>query len=52
MPGLNLRVLRVLRLLRSLKLSHFNSALEDLFGAHYHARASVYSTIYLFQPDR
>lgn len=48
MPGLNLRVLRVLRLLRSLKLSHFNSALEDLFGAHYHARASVYSTIYLF----
>lgn len=47
-PGLDLRVLRVLRLLRTLKLSHFNSALEDLFSALYHARASVYSTIYLF----
>ena len=48
MPGLDLRVLRVLRLLRAFKLSHFNSALEDLFSALYHARASVYSTIYLF----
>jgi voltage-gated potassium channel len=40
--------LRVVRLLRTFKLSHFNSAIEDLFSALYHARASVYSTIYLF----
>ncbi len=48
LPGLDLRILRVVRLLRTFKLSHFNSALEDLFSALYHARASMYSTIYLF----
>ena len=32
-PGLDLRVLRALRLLRILKLNHYNSALDDLFGA-------------------
>ena len=47
-PGTDLRILRVVRLLRTFKLSHFNSAIEDLFSALYHARASVYSTIYLF----
>ena len=47
-PGMDLRILRVVRLLRTFKLSHFNSAIEDLFSALYHARASVYSTIYLF----
>ena len=47
-PGLDLRVLRVVRLLRTFKLSHYNSAIEDLFNALYHARGSVYSTIYLF----
>lgn len=48
LPGLDLRVLRVVRLLRTFKLSHYNSAIEDLFNALYHARGSVYSTIYLF----
>lgn len=47
-PGMDLRILRVVRLLRTFKLSHFNSAIEDLFSALYHSRASVYSTIYLF----
>ena len=32
-PYLDLRILRALRLLRILKLSHYNSAMEDLFEA-------------------
>jgi len=46
-PGLDLRVLRVLRLLRVLKISHFNTALEDLFQAIWHERKTLFSAVYL-----
>ena len=47
LPGLDLRVLRVLRLLRVLKISHFNTALEDLFQAIWHKRKTLFSAVYL-----
>jgi voltage-gated potassium channel len=40
LPGLDLRVLRILRLLRVFKLSHYSTALEDLFSAIYQERRS------------
>jgi voltage-gated potassium channel len=33
LPGLDLRVLRIVRLVRVFKLSHYNSAIEDLMQA-------------------
>lgn len=47
MPGLDLRVLRILRLLRVFKLSHYSSALEDLFSAIYQERRSFAAASYL-----
>ena len=46
-PGLDLRVLRILRLLRVLKISHYSSALEDLFSAIYQERRSFIAASYL-----
>ena len=46
-PGLDLRVLRILRLLRVFKLSHYSSALEDLFSAIYQERRSFFAASYL-----
>ena len=37
--SVDLRLLRVLRLLRLLKISHYSSALEDLFSAIHHEEA-------------
>jgi voltage-gated potassium channel len=47
-PGLDLRVLRALRLLRILKLNHYNSALDDLFGAILEEKKSFVTTLYIF----
>jgi voltage-gated potassium channel len=47
-PGLDLRVLRALRLLRILKLNHYNSALDDLFGAIIEEKKSFLTTLYIF----
>lgn len=47
MPGVDLRFLRIVRTMRILKLSHYNSALEDLIGAIYSERDSFISAIYL-----
>ena len=47
-PGLDLRVLRALRLLRILKLNHYNSALDDLFGAILEEKKSFMTTLYIF----
>ena len=47
-PYLDLRILRTLRLLRILKLSHYNSAMEDLFEAIFEERKSFYAASYLF----
>lgn len=47
-PFLDLRILRALRLLRILKLSHYNSAMEDLFEAIFEERRSFYAASYLF----
>ena len=47
LPGLDLRVLRILRLLRVFKLSHYSSALEDLFSAIYQERRSFAAASYL-----
>lgn len=47
-PYLDLRILRALRLLRILKLSHYNSAMEDLFEAINEERRSFYAASYLF----
>ena len=47
-PGLDLRVLRALRLLRILKLNHYNSALDDLFGAILEDKESFLTTLYIF----
>ena len=47
-PYLDLRILRALRLLRILKLSHYNSAMEDLFDAIFEERRSFYAASYLF----
>jgi voltage-gated potassium channel len=46
-PGIDLRVLRVLRLLRVLKLSHYSSAIEDLFEAVRGERRSFMATLYI-----
>jgi voltage-gated potassium channel len=46
-PGMDLRVLRVLRMLRILKLSHYNSALQDLFGAISAERRAFGSAVFL-----
>ena len=47
LPGLDLRVLRILRLLRVFKLSHYSTALEDLFSAIYQERRSFAAACYL-----
>lgn len=47
LPGLDLRFLRAVRMLRVLKLSHYNSALEDLSRAIYDERKSFVSAAYL-----
>ena len=44
----DLRWLRVLRLLRLLKISHYSTALEDLWSAIRHERSSFIATLYLF----
>lgn len=46
-PGMDLRVLRVLRMLRILKLTHYNSALQDLFGAVIAERRAFGSAVFL-----
>jgi voltage-gated potassium channel len=45
--GIDLRWLRVLRLARLLKISHYSSALEDLFSAIYEERRSFFAALYL-----
>jgi voltage-gated potassium channel len=45
--GIDLRWLRVLRLARLLKISHYSSALEDLFSAVYQERRSFFAALYL-----
>lgn len=47
-PTLDLRVLRLVRILRILKISHYNSALEDLWEAIYDERKSFISALYIF----
>ncbi|MDA7851914.1 ion transporter [Porticoccaceae bacterium] len=47
MGGVDLRWLRVLRLVRLLKISHYSSALEDLFSAVYQERRSFFAALYL-----
>jgi voltage-gated potassium channel len=47
MGGVDLRWLRVLRLVRLLKISHYSSALEDLFSAVYEERGSFAAALYL-----
>ena len=46
-PGLDLRVLRALRLVRVLKLSHYSSAIEDLFSAIKAEARSFCATLYI-----
>lgn len=46
-PGLDLRFLRIIRILRILKVSHYNSALEDLFRAVHDERKSFISAAYI-----
>jgi voltage-gated potassium channel len=46
-PGIDLSVLRILRTLRILKISHYNTALTDLFSAVYHERKAFFSSAYL-----
>jgi voltage-gated potassium channel len=45
--GMDLRWLRVLRLVRLFKISHYSSALEDLFSAIYQERRSFFAALYL-----
>ena len=47
LPGLDLRVLRILRLMRVFKLSHYSTALEDLFSAIWQERRSFAAASYL-----
>jgi voltage-gated potassium channel len=47
-PGADLRVLRALRLFRVLKLSTYNSALNDLMHAILEERKSFYAAVYIF----
>jgi voltage-gated potassium channel len=46
-PGLDMRVLRTLRLIRVLKLSHYSSAIEDLFSAIRSEARAFYATLYI-----
>jgi len=46
-PGLDMRVLRTLRLIRVLKISHYSSAIEDLFSAIKAEARSFYATLYI-----
>jgi voltage-gated potassium channel len=46
-PEADLRFLRVVRMLRVLKLSHYNTALEDLFTAVMDERKSFLSAVYI-----
>ncbi|MGA1289041.1 MAG: ion transporter [Rubrivivax sp.] len=46
-PGLDLRVLRIVRLVRVFKLSHYSTAIEDLFQAVYQERRSFAAALYL-----
>jgi voltage-gated potassium channel len=48
LPGLDLRILRTFRLIRILKISHYNSAIEDLFQAVYVERKPFLATLYIF----
>ncbi|MDP4641039.1 MAG: ion transporter, partial [Pseudomonadales bacterium] len=45
--NLDLRWLRTLRLIRLLKLSHYSTALEDLFSAVYQERRSFFAAMYI-----
>ena len=47
LPGVNLTVLRVVRVMRILKLSHYNSAIQDLWEAIYDERKAFISSIYV-----
>jgi len=47
MGSIDLRWLRVLRLVRLLKISHYSTALEDLFSAIYEERRSFGAALYL-----
>lgn len=44
---LDLRFMRAVRMLRVLKISHYNTALEDLFSAIYDERRSFVSALYI-----
>jgi voltage-gated potassium channel len=46
-PMADLRFVRLLRMFRLLKLSHYNTAIEDLFSAIYDERKSFISALYL-----
>jgi voltage-gated potassium channel len=46
--SIDLRILRVVRILRIIKLSHYNTALQDLWSAIYDERKSFFSTSYIF----
>lgn len=46
-PTLDLRFLRAVRILRFLKLSHYNTALEDLVSAIHDEKESFISALYL-----
>jgi voltage-gated potassium channel len=46
-PGADMRIMRVLRLIRLLKLSHYSTAIEDLYSAIYSERRSFVAVIYL-----
>ena len=47
LPDLDLRFMRAVRMLRFLKLSHYNTALEDLFRAIRDERESFISALYI-----
>ncbi len=47
LPGADLRAIRVVRMLRIFKLSHYNSALEDLYSAVRDARQSFVAALYI-----
>lgn len=47
-PGADLRWLKAVRMVRLLKLSHYSSALEDLFSAIYEERRAFGAALYLF----
>ena len=46
-PGLDMRLLRTVRLIRVLKLSHYSSAIEDLFSAIRAEARSFFATLYI-----